>query len=54
MTIENFTDDELPQSTNEDYEPNTGGKYNQLVDLTNVAVLDGAVRALVGVETFVV
>ena len=51
LTIEPLNDDELPQSTNEDYEPNAGDKYSQLGDSATVAVLDGTVRAMMGVVT---
>jgi hypothetical protein len=50
LAIEPPNDDELFQSTNEDYEPNTGDKHSQLGDSATVAVLDGTVRAMMGVE----
>ena len=54
LAIEPLNDDELPQSTNEDYEPNAGEKYSHLGDSATVAVLDGSTaRATMGVETFV-
>ena len=53
LTIEPLNDDELPQSTNGEYEPHAGDKYCQLGDSTTAAVLDGTVRAMMGVETFV-
>ena len=52
LTIEHLNDDKLPQSTNAEYEQSTGDKYSQLGDSTTTAVLDGTVRAIVGVETF--
>ena len=52
LTIEPLNDNEPPQSTNEDYEPNAGGKYNQLGYSTASAVLDGTVRAMLGADTF--
>jgi hypothetical protein len=52
LTIEPLSDDELPQSTNEDYEPNAGDKYSQLGVSATVAVLDGTVQAMIGVKTF--
>jgi len=52
LTIEPLNDDEFPQSTNEEYEPNAGDKYCQLGDSATVAVLDGTVRAMIGVDTF--
>jgi len=54
LAIEPLNDDELPQSTNEDYEPNARDKYSQLGHSTPAAVLDGTVRAMMGVETAVV
>ena len=41
------------QSTNGNFEPNAGGKYNQLGDSTTAAVLDGTVRAILGADTFI-
>ncbi|MFM7978897.1 MAG: hypothetical protein ACKPKO_06235, partial [Candidatus Fonsibacter sp.] len=52
LTIEHLND-ELLESTNEDYAPNAGDKYSQLGDSATVAVLDGAARAMLGLETFV-
>jgi hypothetical protein len=52
LMIEPLSDNEPPNSTNEDYEPNAGDKYSQLGDSATVAVLDGIARAIVGVETF--
>ena len=54
LVIEHPNNDEHPQATNEDYEPNAGDKYSQLGDSATVAVLNGNVRAIVVVETFVV
>ena len=51
LTTEPLNDDELPQTTNAYYEPNAGGKCSQLGDSTTAAVLDGTVRAMMGVET---
>ena len=53
LVIEDLNDAELPPSTNEDYEPNAADKYNQLGDSTTAAVLDGTVRGLQGMDTFV-
>ena len=54
LTIEPLSDDALPQITNEEYEPNAGDKYCQFGDSATVAVLDGTVRSMMGVETFFV
>ena len=53
LVIEDLNDAELPPSTNEDYEPNAADKYSQLGDSATVPILDGTVRRLQGMDTFV-
>ena len=53
LVIEHPNNDEHPQATNEDYEPNAGDKYSQLGHAATAAVIDGIVRASLGAEAFI-